>query len=564
MIIASLILSAAAVFLGLFINPPQGGGGTVNNLLVMSFLLPSPPYSPLNPPPKAIFDVDAEIFGARKNYAHHNPMTCNITQDPMPQCYLKPPPASRSSNRLRINAKFATPILSLPSLPSLSPLFRHIGNIAWISIALFLLWLACTQLRSLVKKQKAIERPLTPTAEPGDQWHEIDLHVRLFCALQTTLSEHEKALAEIENVTMQATEQSDKAMKREFEMEQRMKMLKKTTEELKRLGKEKEEETERMKEETKRQLKAWEKKEIDWTEKKKGQERRHKEDKDGLKMGRERERESWKRQVEKLKTKEREEKEKMEVKIKKILREKEQKREIWAKEKNGWEKEKEGEMRKQKQLEVEREARMKSLEMRRVTEEDSWEKKNHLAQERIVSLEEENAKLKHAAMGRVKMEEEQEAGKLISEGEREQEKNVWKEEIAEAKKLTSKLEEDLLSGRKLIGDLQTDKRIDRQSLLELRAQLMRPTHDTIPRPPTHFGSLRFGETAYEAAPNYPLPSAPSTVSKLQSPESTLLSSTSSPKIAHAILSSTTISSWDAGRPEVDSPIINCSAPASRH
>lgn len=357
MIIVSLILSAAAVFLGLFINPPQGGGGIVNNLLVMSFLLSSPPYSPPNPPSKAIFDVDAEIFGARKNYAHHNPMTCNITQDPMPQCYLKPPPASRSSNRLRINAKFATPILSLPSLPSLSPLFRNIGNIAWISIALFLLWLACTQLRSLVKKQKAIERPLTPTAEPGDQWYEIDLHVRLFCALQTTLSEHEKALAEIENVTMQATEQSDKAMKREFEMEQRMKMLKKerddafedhvrAREELKRLGKEKEEETERMKEETKRQLKAWEKKEIDWTEKKKGQERRHKEDKDGLKMGRERERGSWKRQVEKLKTKEREEKEKMEVKIKKILREKEQEREIWAKEKNGWEKEKEGEMRK--------------------------------------------------------------------------------------------------------------------------------------------------------------------------------------------------------------------------
>ncbi|MCJ1342134.1 hypothetical protein MMC31_000314 [Peltigera leucophlebia] len=541
MIFAGLIFSAAAVFLGLFINPPQGGGGIVNNLMVITFFLPSPPYSPPCPPPKAVFDVDADIFGTRKTYAHHDPMTCNITQDPMPQCHMKPRPAAWSSNLLPKNLKFAIPIFSLPSL---SPLFLKIGNISWIFIAL------------------STDSSLVTTAVSGDQGHEIELHIRLFCALQVTLSEHKDALAEADKVTMQAKKESDKAMERECKLEQRMERLEKerddafknhatAREDFKRLGKEKEEEAERMKEETKRQIISWEKKEMDWTEKKREQERRHKEDKDGLKMGRGRERESWKRQVERLKAEKGEAKEKMEVEIKKILKEKERGREIWVKEK-------EGEARKQEQLEVEREAEMKSLELRRVMEKDTWEQKSHFAQKRIVSLEEENAKLRNAAMERERMEEEQKAAKIISEGEREGEKNHWEEQIAEAKKLASKLEENLLSGRKLIEDLQTDKRIDRQLLLELRAQLRRPTHDAPPRPPMDFSPLHFGETAYamvQVAPHHPLASTPTTFPP-QSPEVTLPSSSStSPKIAQATFSSTTISSWDAGPPEVDSPIV---------
>lgn len=58
-----------------------------------------------------------------------------------------------------------------------------------------------------------------------------------------------------------------------------------------------------------------------------------------------------------------------------------------------------------------------------------------------------------------------------------------------ARRLTSKLEEDLLSGRKLIEDLQTDKRIDSKLLIQLRAQLMRPRHKVAP---THLSPLRFG------------------------------------------------------------------------
>lgn len=107
MIVAGLIFSAAAVFLGLFIKLPQGGGGTVNNLMVMSLFLPSQPYSPPSPPQKAVFDVDADIFGIRKVYPHQFSMTCNITQDPLPQCYTKP------RHAVPKNSKFAIPIFSL-------------------------------------------------------------------------------------------------------------------------------------------------------------------------------------------------------------------------------------------------------------------------------------------------------------------------------------------------------------------------------------------------------------------------------------------------------------------
>lgn len=145
-------------------------------------------------------------------------------------------------------------------------------------------------------------------------------------------------------------------------------------------------------------------------------------------------------------------------------------------------------------------------------------------------------------MEREKMEKQQKAAKMISEGERQQEKNGGEEQIAEAKKLASKLKEDLLSGQKLTEGLQTDKCTDTQLLLELRAQLTGPTHDAHPpRPLTHFSPLRFGESIYAVAANYyPLPSAPSRISPLTSPEVTLPSSSSSPKIVQATLSSNLI------------------------
>lgn len=109
--------------------------------------------------------------------------------------------------------------------------------------------------------------------------------------------------------------------------------------------------------------------------------------------------------------------------------------------------------------------------------------------------------------------------------------------MAEAKSLMSKMQEGLLSGRKLTEDLQTDKRIDRQLLLELRAQ---------PSPLRSNGRAH----AVLSAPNA-VPSAPSNTS-LQIPKVTLRSSSlkSPPSIPPSMLSS-----GGSIRPEVASPIV---------
>lgn len=551
MIVASLVVSAVAVLLGLFTKLPQGGGGIVNNLMVMSYFLPDLPYLPPPPPRKdIIFHVDADIFGTRKVFLYHYAMTCNITEDPMPQCYTKSRPPARTGSPPPKNGRFSAPTFSLPSL---SPLFLKIRDIASILIALCLPWLACTHVRLLVRTQKSNDSKLIKTAISGDQWQGIELHNRLSFDLQVALSEHSKALAELEKVTMQAEEESEKAIERVFKMEQRMERLKKKRddafedlargrEDFKRLGKEKEEESEKMKEETRRQIKAWEKKEKDWEQMREKEERRHKADKDGLKMGRERERESWKGQVQRLKIEKAEEKEGMQIKIKEILKKKEREKEEWEKERG----------EEQEKLEVEREEKMKALEAQRSEEKDSWETKKHLVQERIVKLEEENAKWRKEAIENGRAKEEQEAARIISKGGRELEKKYWEEQIIEARKLASKLEGHLLCGRKLIEDLQTDKRIDRQLLIELRAQLMRPTHKA---PPTHLGPLRFGGTAYAMVLGAPIPT-PSTppTSSSQSQKVTLPSS-SSRKAAQATLPPTLISSKGAISPELNSPIV---------
>lgn len=552
MIVVSLVVSAVAVLLGLFTKLPQGGGGIVNNLMVISYFLPNLPYLPPPPPPKdIILSVDADIFGTRKFFLHHYTMTCNTTEDPMPQCYTKSRPPGWTGNSPK-NRRFATPTFSLPPLPSLSSLLLKIGNIASIIIALCLPWLACTQLRLLIKTQKVTDSSLIKTAISGDQWQGIELHNRLFLDLQVVLFEHNKALAELEKVTIQAEEESKNASERVIRMEQIMKGLEKERDnafedrergrdDFKRLGKEKDDEADKMKEEIRRHIKAWEKKQNDWEQMRKREERRHKEDKDGLKMGRERERESWKAQVERMKIERMEEKEEMEMKIKKIMRDKER-------EKEGWEKQRE---REQEKLEVEREAKMKILEAQIIGEKYTWETKNHLAQARITKMEEENAKWRKKAMENERAEEEQEAARIMSNGERELEKKYWEEHLAEARKRVSKLEGDLLSGRKLIEDLQTDKRIDRQLLLELRAQLVRPTHKA---PPTHLSPLRFGGRAYAVglgAPNVPVLCNTSTGSP-QSQKATLPSS-GSPKTAQTTLPFA--SSGGAISPELYSPIV---------
>lgn len=551
MIVTSLVVSAVAVLLGLFAKLPQGGGGITNNLMVMSRFLPNLPLFPPPPPPQdTIFDIDADIFGTRKVFLQYYAMTCNISEDPMPQCYSKSRPPGWTGSPPPKNVRFAAPTVSLPSL---SHLFLKLGNIASILIALCLPWLACTHLRLLVRTHKANDSTLIKTVISRDQWQGIELHNRLFFDLQVALSEHSKALAELEKVTMQAEEESEKAIERVFKMKQRMERLKKERddafeelargrEDFKRLGKEKEEEAEKMKEETRRQIKTWEKKEKDWEQMKERVERRHKEDKDGLKMDRESERESWKGQVQRLKMEKAEEKEGMQIKIKEILK---------KREKEEWEKERVGQ---QEKLEVEREEQMKALDAQRFEEKDSWETKKHLAQERIVKFEEENAKWRKEAIVNDRAKEEQEAARITSKGERELERKFWEEQMIEARKLASKLEGDLLSGRKLIEDLQTDKRIDRQLLVELRAQLMRPTHKA---PPTHLGPLRFGGTAYTMVLGVPsVPAASATPTSSPQSHKVTLPSSRYPKTAQATLPPTLVLSSGGGvSPELNSPIV---------
>lgn len=554
MIVTSLVVSAVAVLLGILTKLPQGGEGIVSNLMVMSYSLLELPYLHPPPPPKdVIFDVDANIFGTRNVFSHHYAMTSsNTSEDPMPQCYTKSRPPGWTGSPSPKNVRVVAPAFWLPSL---SLLFLKLGNIASLIIALYLPWLACTHLRFLVRIQKVNDNALIKTAISGDQWQGIELHNRLLFDLQAALSEQSKALVELEEVTIQVVEESEKTMERVFKMERRMERLKnerddafedlaRGREDFKQLGRKKEEEAERMQEEMRRQSKTWEKKEKDWEQMREREERKHKEDKDGCKMGREREKESWKGQVQRLKKEKAEEKERMQIKIKEILKEK--------KEQEKEEREKERERQQGKKLEVEREEKMQALriEAQKLEEKDPWETWTNLAREqRIVRLEEENAKWRRKdgiENERAKEEQQEAAARIISRRsgeEQEVEKKYWEEQIMEARKLASKLEGDVLSGRKLIEDLQTDKRIDRQLLIELRAQLMRPTHMA---PPTHLSPLHFGGTAcaaevLDAPPNVPAAASttpPQKSSPAQSQKVTLpssSSSSSSPKTATAIL-----------------------------
>ena len=547
MLFAGLLVSAVAVLLGIFTKLPQGGGGLVNNLMVMSCFLSSPPPNlPPPSPPNAefFFYIDDAIFEPHKGYVHQRAMTCNLTQGTMPQCHKKP---RLASNTPPTKATFSIPTLLLPSLsPFLLNLGKVIANIAMVFMALSLSWLTCTQLPLLAKIQKATNDSLATATVFRDQWAKIEMRRRIFYNLQVEISELRKALAEAERI---------EATGREREMDQRLKRLEKERddalkervrdrEDFERLEKQKKEEAERLEQEGNRQTNVWEERERRWEEKRTKERKTNEKDKERLKMSREKERAGWKGQVERLKTANGEEKEKAKLKIEKILKEKEQ-------EKEGWEKAKEEELKKQEKLEMEREREMKSLEAQQLARSDVREIKNILAQQRIAKLEEENAELKNAAMEREKVEGERKAARAISDGERGLEKKRWEQETAQAKKLLSKMEGDLLSGRKLIEDLQTDKRIDRQLLLELRAQLARPTHHALP---THPSPL-FNGTAYSvlAAHNVAPYSAPSN-SFPQSPKGHLLSSSSRnpPTTLRSI-----VSSGDPARAEVEfaSPIV---------
>ena len=235
-------------------------------------------------------------------------------------------------------------------------------------------------------------------------------------------------------------------------------------------------------------------------------------------------------------------------KLKNILEGTKKGRERWAKEREGWKKDKEDEVKERETIDVER----RKLEEKTKEDKESWEETYDRAQRRIVELEDENARLSNEAAEKEKLETKREAArKALEESRAEEQKRLEEDVQAKANRATSKLEEEVLNGRKLIEDLQSDKRRDRQLLLELRAQLVRPTHAV---PPCHMNPLRFGGSAqaiYGAPIIATSPVAPSTNS-LVSPKGTLptILPSDPPQATH-----TTLPSPDSVNQDVDWPPI---------
>ena len=485
MLFAGIVISAVAIFLGIFTKPPQGGGGLANNLMVLTFFLPAPPLLPTPPLKTTLFDLEAAIAENELYYIRNPVVARNGTQGPSPRPRLIPSSAARSSNATAPSGSFKIPAFSFPAF-SLPPqafqlclaIGEAIGTFAMVFVALCLPWLVTRHMHLLGKAGPA--RKLM-----ASEFRELVTQIELNCLfedIKLVVSERNRAFAELRDTRKQAREAGMKAAELDLAKEEALKGLRaerndalaelaKEKAELKKLEEERKMEVDGLKKETTSQLKAWEEKEKKWKEQRAEEEKRHKEVIDGLGMGRERESESWKRQVEGLELEKKEEKEAYEAKIKNILERVKTERERWGREKRILEEEKEEEKAEKEKLAGEK----RDLEEKMVGEKEAWEEASERAQRRIAELEKA---LENEAAERQREREAAEATRKIAE--------------AEAQKAIAKLGEEVLNGRKLIEDLQSDKRRDRQLLLELRAQLVRPTH---PAPPGHMNPLRFGGSA---------------------------------------------------------------------
>lgn len=312
MIFAGLVFSAVVIFLGIFTKLPQGGGGLVNNLMVMSCFLSSPPLLPSPPPPRAIFlDLDEAIFGTREYYLLHPTTIGKVTHRPMPRTAAKPRPAAASSSPFPPpNATFAFPDFWLPLkfFQLCLTIVETIGNIAIVFLALSLSWLAAQQMHrqgTTVTARKAAGKPITTRL--GEQLMQIQPYCQVLAVLQTIISERDQTLAEL----VQAKKQAKEADKGALEVEEAMQVMHKDSEDAleelargkeiwEKLEKEKEREAKRLKGEMKRQAKAWEEKEREWEVERAREKKISQENKDSRMMGREREREGWKWEVEML------------------------------------------------------------------------------------------------------------------------------------------------------------------------------------------------------------------------------------------------------------------------
>lgn len=82
---AGILISAVAIFLGIFTRLPQGGGGLVNNLMVLTFFLPAPPLLLTLPPKTTLFDLEAAIAENELYYIRNPVVARNGTQEPIPR-----------------------------------------------------------------------------------------------------------------------------------------------------------------------------------------------------------------------------------------------------------------------------------------------------------------------------------------------------------------------------------------------------------------------------------------------------------------------------------------------
>lgn len=316
MIIAGIIFSVVAVFLGVVTKLPQGGGGLVNNLMVMTFLLSPPPMLPVPPPKATIFDLDAAIRENQLYYMRNPVVTGNITLGPMPRPFETPRTAANSSNATAPEAGFALPTFSLLTSPIALQLLQFwlalgeaIGIIAMVFITLCLPWLVIKQMHLLEKTGTAPKAASKPIGiELGEQTPQIQPHNPLFDELQMAVSERNQALTELEIFEKQAKEEGEEAAKRDNEKDGTLKALQIERDDalvevargkgnLEGLQRKIEEEAEELKKGVINQEKAWQERERKWKEERAEEKKRNQEDIDGVMMRREQETESWTREV---------------------------------------------------------------------------------------------------------------------------------------------------------------------------------------------------------------------------------------------------------------------------
>ena len=536
MLFAGALFSAVAIFLGIFTKLPQGGGGLINNLMVMSCFYSAPPLLPPPPPPRAYFlDLDPSVFEIKQYYNRNLQSTGNFSEGPMPSPLAKTRAATGGKSLPTPNSKFSLPGFTFPAFSLLiefCQLCVMIGEIAMVFLALCSPWLAARQMYLLhmtVSVRKTAGTPLLNASGFEQQFWQIQSHHPLLDDLKLAISERYEALKEQMRILEKAREEEKKALERDDENAESIRRLHKEREDLLaelargernsgKLQKGKENAIEGLKKEMKKQARAWEEKEKEWEEKKAADDKRNQEEKDSLEMEREREKDSRTEQVERLEIEGKRAKEGMETKWKNMLEGLEKERKRWAMEMKGWRIEKEDAAKAMETIVAER----KKSEEKTNEEKKSWEEADDRAQGRIVALEDENSRLTNEAAEREKLDRERKAARKASEAAKAGEQKQWEEELqAEAKKATSKLEEEILNGRKLIEGLQSDKRRDRQLLLELRAQLVRPTYAI---PPNHMNPLRFGGSAQvvHGAPFFATSPAAPFASSPASPKGTLL------------------------------------------